>query len=343
MLTAVGIESAARPSQAGTIVLFPGVASSTGTPRRVARNPGTETKTRARSEASFEELRETGRRAVDAGRLREAFEIFDEALRLARAEGDQERIDLAFCNRSAVGITLGQGDAELAGLRTILLRNAYPESCFAAAYNLSRHYELTKGFKKGLFYGRVARDRARLLQRDDYLAKSYNQIGNCLLAESYFEVAATEYGSALGLLAEGDSVERATVLINLGYCRTMLGDLSEGFRLAFRSLRSLRRLGAHLYEAWPHLDLCYAYLETGRLERARRHGRQALAFAEKTGHPDLIKNALFLLGEVEQADGRSDVAYACFQRLQTEFYPESPRLASMMLAVDMRRMINLRA
>ncbi|NJL28303.1 MAG: tetratricopeptide repeat protein [Thermoanaerobaculia bacterium] len=293
--------------------------------------------------ASFDDLREAGRQAVEAGRLHEALGLFDEALRAARHEGDPERIDLAVCNRSAVAITLGEGDGELARLRAILLRNAHPEACFAAAYNLSRYYELTKAFKKGLFYGRIARDRARMLRRGEYLAKSHNQIGNCLLAESYFDEAVAEYQSALDQLGLADSVEFATVLINLGYCRTMLGDPREGFRLAFRALRSLRRVGAHLYEAWPHLDLCYAYLEIGRLERARRHGQHALALAEKTGHRDLLKNALFLLGEVEQAEGRSDAAYGHFQRLQSEFYPESPRLANLMLVVDMRRMINLRA
>lgn len=343
MLRVVGTETVTRPFQPGVIALFPGVAASRVVRSNPRPEPALPTVEPAFSTSSFNKLRDAGRQAVETGRLREALAIFDEALRSARREGDPERIDLAFCNRSAVAIALGQGDDELAGLRAILMRNAHPETCFAAAYNLSHAQELKKSFKKALFYARIARDHASLGERPAVLAKSHNQIGNCLLAESYFDAAAAEYKHALGLLGHEPSLERALVLVNLGYCQSMLGEVREGFRLAFASLRWLRQLGAHLYEAWPHLDLCYAYLEIGRLAHARKHGKQALALAEEMGYRDLEKNALFLLGEVEQADGRSAVAYGYFERLQADFYPDSPRLASLMLAVDMRQMINLRA
>jgi len=316
-----------RPRHTNKVALFPAAPQSAG----------------SAPPSSYDELREAGRRAIEAGQLEDAFELLDQALTLARSESDESRADLAFCNRAAVAITLGRGDAELPGLREVLMRNADPANGFAAAYNLSHAHELDKSFKKGLFYARIAHDRAETVENAEHLAKSHNQIGNCLLAESYFDDAAAQYRKALELLDESAEIERATVRTNLGYCRMMQGKIRRGFRLSFTALRTLRRHDAPVYEAWPHLDLTYAYLEIGRPERARRHGERALALGEETGYRDVVKNALFLLGEAEQACERSDLAYEHFQRLQREFYPDSPRAASLMLAVDTRRLINLRA
>src|SRR5262245_34891670 len=105
-------------------------------------NPGAEDG-RSRSTAEFEKLKRRGQHAIEAGRLAEAAQLFD----LARAwagEHDAGLVDLAVCNRAAVSIELRQGEVELARLREILLRNADPLCCRVAAYNIARHYELTK-------------------------------------------------------------------------------------------------------------------------------------------------------------------------------------------------------
>ena len=104
-----------------------------------------------------------------------------------------------------------------------------------------------------------------------------------------------------------------------------------------------RRFGARVYEAWPHLDLCYAYLELGRCRRAREHARKALAIGEETGETSRIKTALFLLGETERTAGDLDAAWEHFSRLQQDFYPDSPQIVELMLAVGMRKVVHLRA
>lgn len=292
---------------------------------------------------SFEELRDEGMRAMEQGRLEEALELCDSALAAARERGDQVLVDLAICNRSATLIALGREKEVMSELRQILVRSCEPRTCSIAAYDLSRAHELTKEYKKGLFYGRIARDRALAASRDDLLVGSYNLIGNCLMSDSFFAEAAEEYHKALELLPEERSVPRALVMVNLAYCLMMQDRIREGMRLSFQALRWFRSLGTRLYEAWPHLDLCYAYLDLGRLARARQHGGLALAVAEETGEAECLKNALFLLGETERSEGDLEAAHGFFCRLQQGFYPESPQVVDLMVQVGLRQVVNLRA
>jgi tetratricopeptide (TPR) repeat protein len=294
-------------------------------------------------EAAFEELRSRGERAIQAGHLEEAAEILDQALAWAREQGDQRLEDLAVCNRSAVVIELGRGDSELPRLREILLRNSDPAGCRIAAYNIARHYELTKNYKKALFYARITRDRSESLGRRDWLASSYNLIGNTLLAESFVEEACVEYEKALELIPDEPSVARAQILDNLGYCRVLQGRTEEGYTLLYDSLRWLRRLGARRHEISARLDLCFAHLETGRYRHACRQGTLALRLAESLQDRDSVKNALYLLGEMANLSEDVSTARGYFTRLHRDFYPEAGYLPEFLLAVDVRKLVNLHA
>lgn len=295
----------------------------------------------------FEELRSQGARAVESGRFEEAAALFEQALERARAGGEARLIDLAHCNRAAVAIELGRGESELPRLREILMRNTDPHNCRIAAYNLARHYELTKSYKKALFYARIARERSEALGRRDWLASSHNLIGNTLLAESQVDQACAEYERALELMAgelPGDpGVARAMIFDNLGYCRILQGRHREGYTLLYRSLALLRRAGIDSYEATVRLDLCFAHLETNRYRHARRHGAKALALAEACGEASLIKNALYLLGEVESLCGEEERARSYFTQLQQGFFPDASYLPGFLLAVDVRNLVNLHA
>ena len=297
--------------------------------------PGPATKPR-----SYEQLRDEGRQAVEAGRLPEALRLFERALVRAEEREDENLVDLAVCNRSAVLVSLGRQQEVMSPLRQILVRNREARTCALAAYNLSRAHEKDKEYKKGLFYGRIARDRAMAI--DWLVAGSHNQIGNCLMHDSRFEQAAGEYQEALELLGEKPTVLTAMATANLGYCLMMQGKIRAGASLSFQALRWFRRLGARLYEAWPHLDLCYAYLELGRFRRAREHGRQALAVSEETGETGWVKIALFLLGETERSAGDLEAAWDHFSRLQQGYYPDNPQVTELLVAVGMRQVVHLR-
>jgi tetratricopeptide (TPR) repeat protein len=295
------------------------------------------------TDTAFEELRHRGLRAIETGELEAAAEIFAAALRLANEQGDPKRIDLALCNWAAALIENGRGDGEISRLREVLLRNGDPVSCRMAAYDIARYYELKKNYKKALFYARITRDRSEVLGRRDWLASSHNLIGNTLLAECFVEEACAEYETALELFPPEPSPARGQILDNLGYCRILQRRYGEGYRLLYESLRLLRRFGAQRYEVSARLDLCFAHLETGRYGHSRRQGLAALALAESLGDTGSIKNALYLLGEVANLSNDLDTARGYFARLHHDFFPDAGYLPEFLLAVDIRRLVNLHA
>jgi tetratricopeptide (TPR) repeat protein len=293
--------------------------------------------------ARFDDLNRRGHELVEAGRLEEARAAFDELVAWAQRCESSELIDLATCNRAAVEVELGRGEGELLRLRNILVGSADPVCCRLAAYYIAHHYERTGNHKKALFYARIAGERAEQLGRQDWVASSHNVIGNSLLAQSFVAEAAQEFALALELMPTEISVWRARLLDNLGYCQILQGRYDEGYPLLYRSLAVLRRLGAQRWLISTHLDLCFAHLETGRYRHARRHGAMALRLAEQMGDAASVKNALYLLGEAANLSG--DVIGACrfFSRLQSEFFPDVNYLSGFLLAVNVRKLVNLHA
>jgi tetratricopeptide (TPR) repeat protein len=295
----------------------------------------------------FESLQARGQAAFEAGRLEESLELLGRALALAEEQGDGRRIDLAFCNLASARISFGRSDAldpaTMNRLREILLRNEDLSNCRLAAYNLARAYEYKKDNRKGLFYARIALDRSQLLGRPEWIASSHNQLGNFLLAQSLFEQAAAEYESALAFVPEQSVERRASILINVAYTCLVRGERREAFRLLYRGLRLLRRLGVKRGQMFAHLDLCYAHLEANRYPAALRHGERALWLAEELAEADVRKNALYLLGEARHLAGDRTAAHRHFSRLQQEFYPGTSGIPEFLLAIDVRKIINLRA
>lgn len=291
----------------------------------------------------FEGLKSRWLHELSLGRLREAAAVVAEASAWAREHGSAEQVDLCTCVRIATDLELGVAGVEVVPLREILLRNGEQGNCRLAAYTLARHYELRKEFKKALFYARIARDRSLGLGRDDYEASSHNQMGNALLALCEIEDACREYERALSLMPVGESSWRARILDNLGYCRVLQGRSEEGYRLLYQSLAILRRLSARRFQISTRLDLSFAHLETGRLRHATRQAGVALALAETFGEADSIKNALFLLGEAYSLRGLETQAESCFQRLQSDFFPEQGYLSGFLMSVDVRKLVNLHA
>jgi tetratricopeptide (TPR) repeat protein len=293
--------------------------------------------------AVFDEFKQTARRAVEVGDFPRALAILREAWEWAQRLGTADQVDYAAVSRAALAIQLGDGDAELPALREVLMRSSNVENCRLAAYHISLHYELAKNFKKSLFYARIARDRAQLLGVPEWLASCHNQVGNALLGESFVEEARLEYERALELTADKPGLSRALILQNLGYCHVLQQRFSTGYAHLFESLRTVRHLGATRYQVLLNLDLCFAHLETNRLAHARRRGETALRLAERLGMVDAAKNALYLLGEAANLEGDSDAAYQHFSRLQRDHFPTASYLPGFLLAVDIRKLINLHA
>jgi tetratricopeptide (TPR) repeat protein len=296
-----------------------------------------------RPETVFEEIRNRGQKAIDAGRLEEAVEILQTAVDLATEQGDPRLIDTTVCNRAAAMIEIGRGESELPRLREILVRNGDAANCRLAAYTIARHYEFNKNYKKALFYARITLSRSEQLDRRDWLASGHNLIGNTLLAESFVDQARSEYENALALVPLEPTPARAKILHNLGYCRTLQKQYSESYRLLYESLDIMKRFGVRRHEVLVRRDLCFAHLETQRYRLARLQGLKALALAESLNDRTEVKHILYLLGEVENLSGSTEMARGYFTRLQQEFFQGQSYLPEFLLAVDIRTLVNLHA
>ena len=117
----------------------------------------------------------------------------------------------------------------------------------------------------------------------------------------------------------------------------------EGLRLLYRSLRTFRRAKADLDAAISHLDLCFAHLELERSREAKRHGERALELAEGHGDSDTVKNSLYLLGQTAILEGEPKRAQQYFSELERRFYPDRAGLANVLMSLDLRQVVNLRA
>lgn len=281
--------------------------------------------------------------AVRHGRWEEALPWVTRAWEWAVENGSEALRDRALCNLSIVKIHLGEEDGSVAQLGEVLLRTRDPESRWLASYNIARAHELDKKFERGLFYGRIARDQAKAMDRKDLLAVSHNRLGNLHLGQSETARATAEYERSLELMdSRESSLQLGKILDNLGYCRVLQGRLEEGFQLLVRSWRMLRSAGTVQPLISLHLDLSYAYLEIERPRHAGRHAERALDYARRLAEKPSIKNALFLLGESAALQGDEIGARQHYSQLQ-DFYPELPVITDLLLAVDTRSMINLRA
>lgn len=284
-----------------------------------------------------------GIEAFRHGSFEPALEHFETALSWAREHRDRQLWDRAFCNRAGVQLELGNGHESLAELQQIVLRSPDAENAFLAAYNAARAYELDKDYTRALFYARIARDRCLKLERAAWLAWSHNQVANLKLAQSLFDEACDDYDLALKLMSLEPSLERALILDNLGYCRFVQGRYREGFGLLFECMRTLIHFDAKRYQARPHLSLCYGYLEIGRHRHALRHGNRALDLADTFADDSSIKNAHFMLGETYSQLGQDEQARGYYRRLQEKYYPDAQHVPELLLAIDVRTLVNLKA
>lgn len=296
-----------------------------------------------RSSRYFDSLRDEGQSLAERGQLDEALPLLERALSWAREHGDRSQVDLAICNRAAILLMQQRGRDVIRDLRNVLMTSADPLVQHYASYYICVFYEFEKNYAKELFYARIALKHAATIEDDKLIASSHNQIGNALIAMSYFEEAHQAYRDAQRLLPSSEAISHALILDNLAYCDVIQERYREGFRRLFESLRLLRRSDARKWEGVVRLGLCFAYLSIGKLDAAKRHGECALALAEANKDTTKIKNCYYLLGESEKLAGNREAAYLYFTFLQEAFYPEQPFIVDFLMTTDILQIINLRA
>ena len=299
----------------------------------------------------FETLRDRGRELGNKGSYSEAAAVYRQAAEVATAAGEADLADEALCGWGTAETELGNGNKVMPELRRILLGSTVDYNCWLASYTLARAHELEGQVKKALFYARLSLQHSAYVGRPGSTAGSRNLLGNLLIAEGREAAAAAEYRMALSESKDAPPTWVAGVEGNLGYCIVAgtngqgfrRARVREGLRLLYRSLRTFQRTKADLDAAISHLDVCFAHLELERPRAAKRHGERALELAERHGDSDTVKNCLYLLGQTAMLEGDSERARQFFGELGHRFYPDRAQLANVLMSLDLRQVVNLRA
>jgi tetratricopeptide (TPR) repeat protein len=289
-------------------------------------------------EMEIENLRLRGLSEVREGRIEDAIVLYDEALALAEDETLRELITI---NKADALIALERSGPEVLELARVIMRRRNARHVYLAAYALQYKHRIEANLKRALFYGELALRTADEANEPLWRRIVLLELGNIYEIDSQIDRAIACYEEALAIFGESDSVPEdqhlahAYALENLGYCRLMQGNVDDGIATI---LEALTRLHDPVGLAEAYVDLCYGYLEKRDLDNAHYYGNAALGVA-KDGRQ--IRNAHYLLGEVAYTAGDTATAEHHFEAL-SRFYPDFTNLKSLLFAIDLRSMVNLK-
>jgi tetratricopeptide (TPR) repeat protein len=284
-----------------------------------------------------EELRQSALAKVRAGALEEALATYDDAFALAR---DDETRELITINKADAMIALERSGPEVQALPTIVMRRRNLRHVYLAAYALVFKYRTENELKRATFYGQLALQTAEEAGEPVWKVLALNELGSIYDMDSKFDRAIECGQQAVDLIEGFDNRSEhqfvyALALENLGASKVLNDEFEEGIALIEKAVPSIAS-PTHLAEAY--VDLCFGYLGLDNLERARHFGETGLQLATE---PRQIRNAHYLLGEVAYKSGDIALAEVHFDHL-AKFYPDFQHLKTLLFAIDLRSMVNLK-
>lgn len=284
-----------------------------------------------------EELRQEAAAKVRAGQLEEALTIYDAAI---DAADDEELRELVTVNKADALIALERSGPEVQALPAIVMRRRSPRNVYLAAYALVFKYRLENELKRATFYAELALKCAEDADEAVWKIGALNELGSIYEIDSKFPQAIDCFDRAIGMIEQLDdpSGHRLTygiALENLGCSKILNDEYREGIAIVERSITEMES-PTHVAEAY--IDLCYGYLGLEELDQARHYGEAGLELATESRQ---IRNAHYLLGEVFYKLDDLDRAEFHFDEL-ARFYPEFRNLKSLLFAIDLRSMVNLK-
>ena len=225
-------------------------------------------------------------------------------------------------------------------LASIVMRRRSTRNVYLAAYALVFKYRLENEMKRATFYAELALKCAEEADEAVWKIGALNELGSIYEIDSQFPQAIECFDRAITLIEQLDdpSQHRLTygiALENLGCSKILNDEYRDGIAIVERSIAEMES-PTHVAEAY--IDLCYGYLGLEELEQARHFGEAGLELATE---PRQIRNAHYLLGEVYYKLDDLDRAEFHFDEL-ARFYPEFRNLKSLLFAIDLRSMVNLK-
>jgi tetratricopeptide (TPR) repeat protein len=286
---------------------------------------------------SAEELRQLGFAKARSEEFDEALSLYDQAI--VRTD-DEELRELITINKADALIAVERTGPEVQALPAILMRRRNLHHTFLAAYALMFKHRIVNETKRAIFYGQIALGAAVDANESFWRIGALNDLGITYEIDSQFEKAIECFEEALSLLTElGDEHQKlfseVAIFQNLGYNKLLVGKTVEGIRMIEGTLD---RIQVASTRSDSLIDLCYGYLDLENYEKARQYGEAGLELACE---PRQVRNAHYLLGEAAYKMGDTGAAEEHFEQL-ARFYPQFRNLKSLLFAIDLRSMINLK-
>ncbi len=284
-----------------------------------------------------EELRQTALARVRAGALEEALVLYDEA---RAAAADDETRELITINKADALIAADRTGPEVQALPAILMRRRNPRNSFLAAYALMFKHRVSGEAKRAIFYGQIALDAAVEARETLWKIAALNELGMVYDIDSQFANAIDCFEQALTCMdsvvhSTEEAFSRVAVIGNLGYNKLLIHETEDGLRLMHSVIDHIE---SQEIRAEAYIDLCYGYLDLEQYEKALFYGQAGLELASEERQ---IRNAHYLLGEAAYKVGDLDQANFHFDEL-ARYYPQFRNLKSLLFAIDIRSMLNLK-
>lgn len=284
-----------------------------------------------------EELRRAALAKVRAGETDEALRLYDAAL---AESGDEETRELITINKADAMIAAERTGPEVQALPTIVMRRRNLRHVYLAAYALVFKYRVENELSRARFYAQLALQTADEADQALWKIGALNELGSICDMDSKFQQAIECSEQALALIEQLEDREEhnftyALTLENLGASKILNNEFEEGVALVEKALPAI---SSPMHRAEAFIDLCFGYLALEDLERARQYGEAALDLASESRQ---IRNAHYLLGEVAYKLGDIELAEQHFDKLAA-FYPNFRHLKSLLFAIDLRSMVNLK-
>ena len=284
-----------------------------------------------------EELRRSALAKVRSGEVEEALSMYDAALAVVE---DEEARELIAINKADAMIAIERSGPEVQSLPTIVMRRRNLRHVYLAAYALVFKYRMEKELKRATFYAQLALETAEEANEPLWKIGALNELASIYDIDSKFASAIACGEQAVALIEQLDNpVEHrlayGLALENLGASRLLNNEIEEGIALVEKALPFI---AAPMHVAEAYIDLCFGYLAAENLERAGQYGQEALELATESRQ---IRNGHYLLGEVAYKMGDIALAEFHFDKLAA-FYPDFRHLKSLLFAIDLRSMVNLK-
>jgi adenylate cyclase len=246
----------------------------------------------------------------------------DEALRIAREQGDTTRERLALSRRGLLHWQNGEFEPAQVWLEqalALLDDQAGPRVHLDMLNNLGVVAKAQARHALALQHYEAALATARRIGDRSGQAMLLSNMGSVALAAGRFVQAAQHSEHAAALFAQlGEPVPAAIALINLGEARRELGQFDAARTLGERALDALRDHQARLGEAVVLENLGLIALAQGRLQDADQAFGEAASLAQSLGARALHASVRKHQGDLLNAQQRQDEARACWQQAVSE-------------------------